>query len=186
MLISQFGGEDTAERMEALEARYDIRLPQPYREFLLRYNGGHTPRTTFRRSRISSDLRGFYGLGPVPLSLDNLPLDQWTAKALLPIACDSFGNYVAVYVRGDRQGEVVFADHEQGLATRPLTRDLPAFFAACKSGVIPEAARRSIEERRAALIANGRGGAITPALVAMWQAELDKYQGMIQEEVILS
>lgn len=185
MLLSKFGGGDTARRIEALESRFDIRLPGPYRDFLLRYNGGFTPRTNLRRGRVSSDIRGFYGLGPAALSLDALPLEEWVSKALLPVACDSFGNFLCIYVQGDRCGQVVFCDHEKGMAAQPLADDLPALFSFCKSGRIPEGARRTIEERRAALAANGREGAITPALVAMWQAEIDKYQGMVQEEVVL-
>lgn len=186
MLIVRFGGEDTEDRIRQLEARYDLTLPQPYRNFLLRYNGGFTPKTRFRRGRLSSDLRGFYGLGPVALSLETLPLNQWLERDLLPVACDSFGNFLALGVRGEDKEVVVFADHEKGMAATPLAKDFPALLALCKSNPIPEGARRSIEERRALLIANGRENAITPALVAMWQAEIDKYRDMVQEEVVLS
>lgn len=184
MLLSKFGGGDTR-RIEGLEARFSIRLPEAYRNFLLRYNGGHTPRTNLRRGRVSSDIRGFYGLGPVPLSLDGLPLEEWVSRALLPIAKNTFGDFFCLCARGDQYGQVVFCDHERGMAAQPLANGFPAFLALCKSSVIPEGARRSIEERRAALIANGREAAITPALVAMWQAEIDRYGGMVQEEVVV-
>ena len=66
-----------------------------------------------------------------------------------------------------------------------IANDFSSFICVCKSDKIPEAALRSIEERKAALIERGRGHIITPALIEMWQAELDKYGNMRQEEVVV-
>ena len=60
-----------------------------------------------------------------------------------------------------------------------------SFLVTMKSDKIPEAALRSIEERKAALIERGRGHIITPALIEMWQVELNKYGNMRQEEVVI-
>ena len=51
--------------------------------------------------------------------------------------------------------------------------------------MISEASRRSIKEREDALIAKGRGNIITDDLRKMWQAEIDKYGSMLQEEVVV-
>lgn len=183
MLISKFGGEDLEEALQSLEARCGIALPSPYRTFLLRYNGGYTPKTRFRAKGISTDVRGFFGAGPVRLPLDGEPLERWVEQALFPVACDSFGN--RFLLRINEGNGIFFADHEKGMALSLAADGFPAFLRACKSGLVPEAARRSVEERRAALTAAGRAEAITPALVEMWRKELEKYAGMVQEEVIL-
>lgn len=43
----------------------------------------------------------------------------------------------------------------------------------------------TIEERKARLIANGHGDKLTDAMLRGWQAEIDKYGSMVQEEVII-
>lgn len=184
MLIAKFQTCGVASKIAALEGQYGIEFPKPYREFLLRYNGGYTPKTSFRAKGISSDLRGFYGLGTA-LSADREAISRWVPQGLFPMACDYFGNTILLSLSGAKAGSVFFSDHERGEALSPLADDLPAFLRTCKSEKIPEAARRSIEERKAALIQNGRGHVITPALIEMWQKELEKYGSMQQEEVLL-
>ena len=51
--------------------------------------------------------------------------------------------------------------------------------------MIGETPIRSIKEREDALIANGRGHVITDALRKIWQAEIDKYGNMVQEELFV-
>ncbi len=63
-----------------------------------------------------------------------------------------------------------------------ICRNLQSF----KSEKIKEASKRSIKEREEILIANGRGNIITDSLRQTWQAEIDKYQNMVQEEVSTS
>jgi hypothetical protein len=56
----------------------------------------------------------------------------------------------------------------------------------CKSEKTNDASKRTIKEREDALIAKGRGNIITDDLRKMWQAEIDKYGNMTQEEVIIN
>lgn len=42
-----------------------------------------------------------------------------------------------------------------------------------------------MKEREAILLAKGRGNIITDDLRKMWQAEIDKYESIIQEEVLI-
>lgn len=183
MLISKFDPADAAPGIAALEEQLSITLPRQYRDFLLRYNGGYTPKTRFRINGVSSDLRGFWGFGSAGLAMDHSLAKEWLPKGMFPIARDTFGNDLLICLKGENEGSIYFADHEKGSALTFLTKDLAAFVRACKSEKIPPAAKRSVEERRAALIARGRGDIITPALVAMWQSEIDKYGHMVQEEL---
>ena len=57
-----------------MEKEYSISLPNQYKGFLCKYNGGYTPKTDFKAKKISSDIRGFYGLGDVQLSFSAIEL----------------------------------------------------------------------------------------------------------------
>lgn len=81
--------------------------------------------------------------------------------------------------------KIFFCNHEEGNKVECIAGNLKDFFKYCKSEEISEASRLSIKEREDALIARGRGAIITDALRQMWQAEIDKYENMIQEEVII-
>ncbi|MCI8575918.1 MAG: SMI1/KNR4 family protein [Bacilli bacterium] len=185
MLISRFENYDVENEISKVESHYSFVFPQQYKDFLLKYNGGFTPKTKFKANGISSDIKGFYGFGTVELSIKREFIEEWIPNKLFPIACDSFGNYILISIAGDKYGNIFFSDHEQGMKNSLVANDLSSFFCTCESDKIPDSAQRSIEKRRDALIAEGKGSVITPALVEMWQNEIDKYGNMIQEEVII-
>lgn len=64
-----------------------------------------------------------------------------------------------------------------------IVENLKSFIQHCRSKEIDPASKLSIKEREEALIARGRGNIITDDLRKMWQAEIDKYENMVQEEV---
>lgn len=185
MLIAKFADGNMESRIEEFEKEYHITLPNQYREFLLTYNGGYTPRTKFKAGKESSDIRGFYGVGDVKLSFDSLEIGEWTKQGYLPIAVDSFGNYIAIGLNIFKNGKIYFGDHEKGYKMTCIAENLKIFMEKCKSEQISDKFRLSVEEREAALIARGRGDIITDALRQMWQEEIDKYKDMIQEEVVI-
>ncbi len=184
MLISKFAGENMDDRIAGFEKRYNIALPDLYKKFLSKYNGGYTPKTKFKIGKVSSDIRGFYGVGDIKLGYDSIEIRKWIKENVLPIAMDSFGNYLAIGLDNEEKGKIFFCDHEEGNKKRCIAKDLKEFFGECKSEKISETSRISIKEREQALIARGRGSMITDDLRKMWQAEIDKYQNMVQEEVV--
>ncbi len=186
MLISKFAGKNLTEQITALETEYHITLPSQYRDFLSKYNGGDTPKTKCKAGRISSDVRGFYGVGDVKLSFHSMELKQWIDKSFFPIAGDSFGNYYVIGLDAEHYGKLFFCDHEQENKMEYVAENLKEFLRHCKSEKISEASKRSIKEREEELIAKGRGDIITDGLRQMWQAEIDKYANMVQEEVYIS
>lgn len=185
MLISKFSNCNVEEKITDIERQNEIILPVQYKNFLHRYNGGYTPKTKFKAGEISSDLQGFFGVGNVKLSLDDVELGDFLEKNIFPIACDSFGNYIVIGLSNDDAGKIYFCDHEKGNKAEYITENLKKFIACCKSEIISDASRRSIKEREDALIARGRGNIITDDLRKMWQAEIDKYESMAQEEVLI-
>ena len=185
MLISKFPNCNVQQRIVDIEKQYCIVLPVQYKKFLHKYNGGYTPKTKFAVRGISSDLRGFFGVGDVALSLDKLKLGGCLQDNLLPIACDSFGNYILIGLSNEDTGNIFFCDHEKGNKVEYLTETLKQFIECCRSEKIGKTRIRSIKEREDALIANGRGHVITDALREMWQAEIDKYGSVEQEELLI-
>ena len=183
MLISGFTNCGVMEKVTDMEQRYGINLPAQYKDFLHRYNGGYTPKTRFRAGKISSDLRVFFGLGNVGLSMESIELKEWLENGIFPVACDSFGNHIAIGLSDEKGGKIYFCDHEKGNKAEYIAANLRDFCKCCKSEKISEASRRTIQEREEDLIARGRGDIITDALRQMWQAEIDKYGDMIQEEL---
>ena len=172
-----------------LEAQYSFTFPSQFRQFLINYNGGYTPKTKFKIGKLSSDVRGFYGVGRAELNYSfftgRMEFNDYTKSGFVPIACDSFGNYIVIAITGGSLGQMFFEDHEQASKRYLLAPDFASFIKACKSELVSEASKRSIQEREEILIKNGRGHVITDSLRTSWQAEIDKYSKIEQEELIL-
>lgn len=160
------------------------KLPADFEKFLKKYNGGITPNTSVKTSNISSDVRAFYGVGKnLQYSLDTVQVFDKNGAVYLPIAVDSFGNFFAIDIIGNTG--VFFIDHEKNRELEYITESFKSFIQLCKSELIREASKKSPQEREKLLISKGKGANITDGLRKMWQAEYEKYKGMIQEEVIL-
>ncbi|MFV0395301.1 MAG: SMI1/KNR4 family protein [Coprobacillaceae bacterium] len=188
MLISKYDTSNVKENINSFEDKYNFSFPEQYKKFLLKYNGGETPNTKFKMNKISSDIKGFYGLGNAKMNYDFFirtnTLREYMDKDVLPIASDSFGNDIVIGLSEDNH-RIYFSDHELGNKLTLLANDFITFVEKCKSEKINEASTRSIDERAAILIAKGRGHVITDSLKEIWQAEIDKYGSMNQEELNL-
>ena len=64
-----------------------------------------------------------------------------------------------------------------------VSQSLKDFIKDCKSEIIDSASIKSIKEREEEFIRNGRADFITDELKEMWQAEIDKFNSIHQEEV---
>lgn len=180
MLIVAFHKTDM-DRVEEYEKKISEKLPDQFRTFLIRYNGGETPNTSFRSDRETSDIKGFYGLGNVKYSLDNVMPIKINGADYLPIALDSFGNEFLISFN---DGSIYFLNHENDKMTK-LSENLKAFLYLCESTSVSKGALKSVEEREKELIEKGRGSMITEALRDMWRAEIEKHSRVSPEEVIL-
>lgn len=183
MLISKYltDNTDMEKEISAFEAQYHLELPEAYRKFMLKYNGGDTPDTKFRFGKISSDIRAFLGIGDVTYSMpDSSGLKEWIGKKCLPIAVDSFGNYVVI---GLEKGEIFFSDHERDYKCTKLTDSLEDFILCCKSKKIGKIL--SVEEREQMIRKNGFTGEISDLRLKLWREEIEEYQRYKQEKLIL-
>lgn len=184
MLISKFDTENIEAKVQELEEKYGITLPEQYREFLLKYNGGETPKTEFKIGKEDSDVRAFFGLGDVAYSMsEEAYLEDLVKKQLLPIATDSFGNYIAIGIEKKNYGKIYFCDHERGYKATLLTKDLKEFVSRCKSKKIGKIL--SIEEREKQVLEAGWIKEVNDGMREIWQEEIDKYSNIKQERVII-
>lgn len=187
MLISKFVTENIVEEISGTEKKYGFEFPVQYKQFLIKYNGGYTPKTKFKINGVASDVNAFLGVGNAEINYSQITTEAMTdlvEKEVIPIAEDSFGNYILIGVSGDLINKIFFWDHEKS-EKKLLTQDFLSFINKCRRDIINEAAKRSIKEREDDLIAKGRGHIITDSLKAMWQKEIDKYEKISQEEVNL-
>lgn len=168
--------------VDAFVKNKGYKLPSDYEEFLKKYNGGNTPNTSVKTSKVSSDVKAFYGVGTnLTYSLNEVQAIDKNGIIYLPVAVDSFGNVFVVDIT-DNSG-VYFVDHEKNRELESVAESFKAFIKLCKSEPIKEASKRTPKEREELLISKGKGGNITDGLRKRWQEEYDKYKGMVQEEV---
>lgn len=185
MLISKFNVENIEAKIEIFEKGNNITLPKQYRTFLHKYNGGFTPKTKFRIGKTSSYIEYFFGIDCKQFGFEKLEISEWIEKDILPIAVDYFGNYITIGLANNKVGKIYFSDHEKGYKTHKIGEDFSKFLRSCQSEVISDKFTKSIKEREEMLIARGRGHIITDSLRRTWQAEIDKYKNIVQEEVII-
>ncbi len=181
MLISKNTGNPSA--LETFIKNKGYQLPEDYKSFLVKYNGGETPNTSLKAGKVSSDVRAFYGIGSVPYSLDEAAAMDKDGKVLLPIAADSYGNLFMLDIT--KGTGVYFADHEKNREMEPVSDSFTSFIALCRSEPVKEASKRTPQEREKIMLEKGKGTNITDGLRKMWQDEYDKYSKMVQEEVIV-
>lgn len=186
MLISKFDNEDISASIKAFEDEHKIKFPDQYKIFLKKYNGGQTPESKFKLNRVFSDLSGFYGLGEADRRYNYKSLEKnysfsgWLEDSVLPIATNSFGDYVMI---GLTDGKIYFYYHDKEKKYIELSKDFKSFLRACESERIAHI--MTIEERKQILIENGKGNKITDEKIAGWQAEIDYYSDLHQEELVL-
>src|ERR1051325_11614933 len=97
------------------ENRWNLQLPQDYRSFLLKHNGGRPFPAMFPISGMENNPEGqvqdFFGLGTAIKSydlnwvLENLGVPQ--PDGLLPVGCNASGDYLCI---STKSGRVLFWD----------------------------------------------------------------------------
>ena len=186
MLISRFDTTNIEALISEYETKNNFAFPNQYREFLLKYNGGKTPKTKFKINRITSDLKGFYGLGNASEFLnysifDSMGrIDDFLEDEMLPISSNVFGDYVTIGVGKDNNGKIFFFYHDRQNKYFELSEDFKTFVNKCKSEKIGHV--KTIEERLVAYIERWEEEPSQTTRKA-WQDEIDEKAAINQEEL---
>ena len=96
-----------------MEARLGVALPEPYREFLLRHNGGKPEPANYRNRKlrlfhiVDDRFEEYANLwGDIDNMRDDLPED------VIPVAYDDSGDRVCLALAGENRGRVYLWDSE--------------------------------------------------------------------------
>jgi cell wall assembly regulator SMI1 len=119
-----------------LEKRLKSKLPAPYREFLLRHNGGRPEPATFvpaGQDKPTEVINSFLALDGDP-AVDDLATflklyGKRLPKGCLPVAYDAFGNLICIALQGAARGRIYFWNHEGERPARVIADDWKSFLA---------------------------------------------------------
>jgi len=189
MLISKFDTKNIEDNIMKFEEKYNFEFPKQYRDFLKKYNGGMTPDTNFKMNRISSDIRGFYGFENADEDYNYKGIEglisfcEFLNDNMLLIGTNDFGDYILLGIGSENNGKIFFCYHDRKKSYKELAEDFKTFVGSCKSKKIGHV--RTVEERRQGMIDRGYGSYVSPVTLKGWQAEIDLYSNIVQEELIL-
>ena len=183
--IFPFKTDGVLDEIEQLEKNYSISLPEKYKEFLLKYNGGDTIDATFKVEKVRSDIHSFYGFSLANYFsnfnylVEKGFLEDFIDNHYLPIAKDSFANSILIGVGASTYNTLGFYDHEsQEYSSFDI--DFLEFLKKIKSPVVHIP---SIEERKKEMEEIGSPAVVDDELKALWQEEIDEFAG--REQVIV-
>ena len=182
MLISKFNEKDEKIDVSKLETVIKQKLPESYKAFLEKYNGGETPDTNWN-GKCRSDIRFFYGID-LQNECDILKVLEYEIaqnlleKKYLPIAENSFGDCFCINLEDEK---IYFSYHDREQIIL-IAESFAEFVSKIKSKKIGHI--RTIEERTQLLLEK-RGRKPTEVQLKGWQEEIDIYSKTHQEEVVL-
>lgn len=115
--IRKAGETISQENLEHFEKQLNACLPQPYRQFLLKNNGGVPSPDTIDIDGLKgtpTDVQVFFGIGRVVESSNiiwnKVAFKDWLPNNFLPIACDSGGNLFCITFSGADTGVVTYIE----------------------------------------------------------------------------
>jgi SMI1 / KNR4 family (SUKH-1) len=128
----------SAEQIESVEEELGVELPDDYRRFLERHNGGDLE-DNFLPPKADASARYLYSAGPnadddiydlvsaAAFYRPGSPADPEIDADYLPIGEDDGGNVICLKVRGDDGGAVYLWSHDAFENTNPFTRLADSF-----------------------------------------------------------
>lgn len=187
MLISKYGNVDEKILNEFFDKR-EVVLPELYRKFLIKYNGGETPNTYFTNDIVNTDVRAFYGVkvnGEYDFykSCKKSKWKKYLKDGMLQIAVNCFGDDILLCVMGKNQGKVYFKYHDEPKDYELMANSFIEFINNCESEQIGHI--KTIEERKQMLIQSGMGSRINEFMIEGWKEEIDRFSAYHQEEVTI-
>ena len=185
MLIFKNKNQINEEIIEQFEKDNNLILPESYKKFLLKYNGGDTYETSFKSIEISN----MFGLNTGDI-YDLNTIIQYELPERLAIEhdllniCDSIlGDCICIRINNPNDDSVWLKYHDRPSKPKKLADSFKEFIQKCKSEKIGHIS--TIEERWDRVTKAGNKDKITPRMVEGWQKEIDYLSSLIQEEVII-
>jgi len=114
--------------IEALEESYGLSLPEDYKQFLLKYNGGEPDKYLFKDKNLGSlVLNVLYGIN-IEDSYDELHnvikvYKDRIPSSFIPIGDDSGGNQFVIGIKGKFKDKIYLWDHNTELEHNKFTEN---------------------------------------------------------------
>lgn len=109
-------GKITINDVREFELNYNLKLPDQYIDFLLKYNGGYPEASTFKISDEEGEsvVNKFYGIGDRKGNLARVfeVLDGELPEGFIAIANDPGGNEICIGITEEYFGKIYFWMHD--------------------------------------------------------------------------
>ncbi|MFF2484317.1 SMI1/KNR4 family protein [Paenibacillus sp. NPDC058071] len=106
----------TINEVREFESQYGLKLPEPYIDFLLKYNRGYPELSIFKISDEEGEsvLNDFYGIGDMKDSLAKVfeVLDGVLPEGFISIGSDPGGNEICIGISEEYFGQIYFWMHD--------------------------------------------------------------------------
>ena len=158
-------------------------MPEKYKFFLLKYNGGRTIKTKFRNSvnvRLLYPLKSENGYDLLTI-INYENTEKIIDLGFFPIGETEFGDYICIRIQDDNS--IWLITHDKYEKNKKLTDSFEEFVNECNSEKIEHVS--TMEERWERVRKAGNEDKITPEIVQAWQREIDRLSNIKQEEVLL-
>ena len=182
MLIAKYG-KGKEKLVQMFEDKYGVKFDSEYRSFLIKYNGGETPETSFKKGKRQEVVRYLFGLKTEESIEKLLEYFDYKEKECIPIGEDVFGNYYTIGISENNHGLIYFCDHERGFRKSQIADSFKDFISKCTSSPVKKPLHTKKIKKK--LIEEGRSNIINEHLRKTWKEQYKHYKKMVQEEVIL-
>lgn len=114
--MESVNGKIAIDDIRNFEKTYNVKLPEDYIAFLLKYNGGYPKESTFKISDEEGEsvVNKFYGIGNMKSNLSSVfeILDGEIPDGFISIANDPGGNEICISVGEEHYGKVFVWIHD--------------------------------------------------------------------------
>ena len=123
--LEEVGNKINGLDISKFEDNFKVKLPEDYKNFLLKNNGGYPAELLFTpdfietdpmtkvENRQGTDVEKFLSLNEVSFEYEDILDEDYIPNEYVPIARTSFGNLLLIYVGTEKQyGGVYFANHD--------------------------------------------------------------------------
>ena len=182
MLIAKYG-KGKEKLVKKFEDKYEVKLDSEYRAFLIKFNGGETPNTSFKKGKRQESVRYLFGINTKQSIEKQLEYFDHKEKVCIPIGEDVFGNYFSIGISDENSGLIYFCDHERGYRKTKIADSFNDFISKCES--MPFEKPLPPKEIEKKLIEEGRTNIINEHLRKYWKEQYKHYKRMVLEELVL-
>ena len=124
MKLSEIGEKITEKEINFLETTLEVKIPQDYKDFLLKNNGGIPEEIQMfsfceidpengKEYEMETDIQNFSSINDIPFYYKNLIGARAIPEKYLSIACDSCGNEILLCANEfENYGKIFFGNHE--------------------------------------------------------------------------